>query len=1221
MHHAIPRPTAGRRGLTFVDLVVLIVVIALLVGGALPAAVSGARETSKRVRCGSNLRQIGQAVLLYANENKGAYPRTTYDPARAGEPVAFTGAYAENPFGEGGPAANDVTAAMFLLLRTQDVTSDVFVCPSTRARRWDYGGATDAAHVSNWPRGRNLSYSYFNPYPGAAAERAGYPADGKGLGADFATAADANPGGDALLKLTARSAPADLRNGNSRNHLREGQNVLYGDGHVVFQNSPFVGPGKDNIYTFGPSGDDGGGSGVAGAPSGKGDSVLLPVIEEAKPAPRASTRPALGLPRTPVAWTADEARAQLALHPHDAYLQYVLLQLGRRADEDYADDVRELAGVEPGGRAGAGQDPVDLFGLFTGALAVQESLQLDAMTGGERDRARERARAGRNATTGPATRPSTRSTTAASTTLAPGRGGAGEPTVDLATLRGPEVKSHPWEQMLAGREPRVSHLSRCVPADFYLVECRSLAKLLDAMDSADLWSTQLASQGMGQARDAGAARRVQRQLALKADPLLRPFYDDVVEEAAVTGSDPFLREGSDVTLLFRLKQPALFRARAAALLAEAEKATPGARRSTGEVLGIPYVQLTSPERDVSVYAADPAPDLHVRSNSRAALERVLAAMRDGGRDSLGRTREFTYVRTLMPLGAAEEDVLVYLSDPFVRRLMGPQVKLTERRRVLCYNHLRVVGHASLMFETEYGRPPASVDELARGECLPDDFGRGRLACPDGGTYGLSADRHWGTCTVHGRADAMTPCLEIPLAHATADEAERYKAFLEGYNQYWRRYFDPIAIRLQVTPDLVRAETIILPLIDNSIYTRLAQALGGKPEALDALPVPGRNIFSVALRPNKEELLKKLPNDRGGEIGEALAEGAFGQRGDELDVKAFLARGLGNQVALHVYDAPQTFGLNVPEFLAELLAASGGGGEFEEEFLLIAPLIVSLNSPVYLSVPVQDAKVVDEFLAKADDALAAAARARRPTGGFLSLDRDFYLAADAPTTPDPGAAQPRRAHVLRVGPVTWRFFWERIGDGFYVASKPFILDDLRAAHARRDDRGGEAAASTGAAAPGHPATTGDTPATGHAMVRVRPAHFDAVLPDFRLSWAENNRRACLDNLGPLSGVARAGAAAANPPAGPMPTDAQQRAGALVAARLYCPDGGSYERSPDGKRVACSVHGSAASPRQPPSPAATVRNGPPGSPLYGTAGATATLTFLEDGLHATVTVRRR
>ena len=58
------------------------------------------------------------------------------------------------------------------------------------------------------------------------------------------------------------------------------------------------------------------------------------------------------------------------------------------------------------------------------------------------------------------------------------------------------------------------------------------------------------------------------------------------------------------------------------------------------------------------------------------------------------------------------------------------------------------------------------------------------------------------------------------------------------------------------PEQYRLETIILPLIDNSIYSGLATALGGRPESLDALPVPHRNIFSVNFRFDKEGLAEK-----------------------------------------------------------------------------------------------------------------------------------------------------------------------------------------------------------------------------------------------------------------------------------------------------------------------------------------------------------------------------
>ena len=88
-------------------------------------------------------------------------------------------------------------------------------------------------------------------------------------------------------------------------------------------------------------------------------------------------------------WTLDEALQQSALYPHDAYLQYVALQLARRAGDQelqrvarvIQDRTRRMTRRSRAGR----REQVDLFNLTTGALAVQESLQLDAMTAGEGD--------------------------------------------------------------------------------------------------------------------------------------------------------------------------------------------------------------------------------------------------------------------------------------------------------------------------------------------------------------------------------------------------------------------------------------------------------------------------------------------------------------------------------------------------------------------------------------------------------------------------------------------------------------------------------------------------------------------------------------------------------------------------------------------------------------------------------------------------------------------
>ena len=278
---------------TYVDLLVVLCVIVPACSAGFLGCRTRNGESANRVKCASNLRQIGQAILLYSNDNRGAYPRTRATTAwpSSGDvkpvPVFGTGVAATQPFKDDGPADNDVTAALFLLLRTQDITSDVFNCPMSDGEpdRFDGKAAKDRSNFTDYRK--NLTYSYQMPYPGSKAIAAGFKLNNS-LGAEYAVAADINPGttgkGDNVLKPSASSPARDQRLANSNNHDEDGQNILYGDGHVAWESNVFVGVNRDNIYTrakgsnqaFDAEVNGGDAANPFGGPFDANDSILLP---------------------------------------------------------------------------------------------------------------------------------------------------------------------------------------------------------------------------------------------------------------------------------------------------------------------------------------------------------------------------------------------------------------------------------------------------------------------------------------------------------------------------------------------------------------------------------------------------------------------------------------------------------------------------------------------------------------------------------------------------------------------------------------------------------------------------------------------------------------------------------------------------------------------------------------------------------------------------------
>ncbi len=648
------------------------------------------------------------------------------------------------------------------------------------------------------------------------------------------------------------------------------------------------------------------------------------------------------------------------------------------------------------------REPPDLYSIFTGAAAIEESLQLVALAD---------------------------------------RGNNELANLPLTSLQGPTVKSHPFHEMLAGRTPALPELANWIPANQYAVFFSDLTKQRELADLLDDWGGNLLRQVEPQSRDFRIREKLTRQLCLEESWLSKMFGDRIVGSMAFSGSDPFLKEGTDFTVLFTLKDPASFRKQVEKHY-DAAKSW-GAIRGQFTVGNTLVMAAVSPDRRVSSYAAIRG-NVAMVSTSRLALELALAAA-DGKLPNLAKSDDFRYMRTIYPQGATEEDVFVYLSDPYIRELVGPRAKIGEARRLRCSGNLTLITNARLWFRAEQRREP-TYQELANGGYL----GKQAPRCPDGGHYNLDqqGETH---CSLHNRTGWLTPVAEVPLTMVTTTEAGDYRAFVNNYNRYWTKFFDPIGIRIKLD-NTIRVETCILPLIQNSWYDGLAAFTGGSAGPLNSSDTLPRTVFALRSR---------------------ITPGWL-QSTHQLEQSGLQLNWLGQDINFNLCDGPVLFsaGDRALGFLGR-----GVGRSSSLEPLIVGYLVSAINLPTYLTIGVTDPLRAEAELPRLLQAL-----------GPRRQSADFWL--------ERYVLEPYRGRSIHVASLNlWflklRLYTAVVGDRLVIASRRDIVTDLLDAQTN--------------------GTPKPAPNSGSAELALYRNAFKELTETASLGFQEELRHACHDNL--------------------------------------------------------------------------------------------------------------
>ena len=379
-------------------------------------------------------------------------------------------------------------------------------------------------------------------------------------------------------------------------------------------------------------------------------------------------------------------------------------------------------------------------------------------------------------------------------------------TVDINSITGITIDEIDWENRIDPNTPVTpSLLAKATPHDQFYLHFQTFQQLVDLIDNSLDQGTPLLRLLEPRSENAQTLERYQTQLAMSLDDLVRKFGPELIESVAITGNDPYLRTGTDLTILLHAKDSLALHTTLKLRRKQIQLTSPHKPEvSKGKVQNVAYDLLHTKDNSVRSYLVG-YKDIVFVTNSEKQIHKILNLVKkpafgkkkkDESAQSIASLLEYTWFRQRY---SSNDQPFFLLTDATIRKWCSPKWRIGNSRRTKA---------AAILAELQ-ARNIAEHKDIETPEWL------GTIEQTPAGPQS----------SIYGNLAFLTPISELEIEKVSPQEQRAYNNFRNRYQNRWRNFFDPIGGTLSIMPDKVEADITVLPLIAQSEYNETREITG------------------------------------------------------------------------------------------------------------------------------------------------------------------------------------------------------------------------------------------------------------------------------------------------------------------------------------------------------------------------------------------------------------